>query len=86
MSQPDLVLGTYRHSKTGQLYEVIGTALQTETDELLVIYRPLYESQHSLFARPYEMFIETVQVDGRSLLRFEKLPSKVRRITDDHNN
>ncbi|HEY1085562.1 MAG TPA: DUF1653 domain-containing protein [Candidatus Saccharimonadales bacterium] len=78
-SKPKVVEnGVYRHNKTGQLYEVIGVALETETDEQLVIYRQLYKNpakkyQYELFARPYEMFIEKVELDGRIKPRFEKL-------------
>jgi len=66
-------LGTYRHSKKGQLYEVLGVALQTETEEQLVIYKPLYESEFELFARPYDMFIEQVEINGQVVPRFEKI-------------
>ncbi len=65
--------GVYRHSKKGQLYEVIGCALETETNEQLVIYRPLYESEFELFARPYAMFMEQVELDGEMKPRFEKV-------------
>lgn len=65
--------GKYRHSKSGKLYEVIGLALETETEEFLVIYRPFYESEYELFARPVNMFMETVVLDGKSVPRFEKL-------------
>ena len=68
--------GTYRHSKSGKLYEVIGRALATETGELLVIYRPLYENEYELFARPASMFTETVVLDGKSVPRFEKVNSE----------
>ena len=70
--------GTYRHSKSGKLYEVIGRALETETEELLVIYRPLYENEYELFARPASIFTETVVLDGKSVPRFEKITSKTR--------
>ncbi len=63
--------GVYRHNKSGQLYEVIGLALQTETEEKLVIYKPLYESDHELFARPEAMFIEVVNIGGKNVPRFE---------------
>ena len=63
--------GTYRHFKTGALYTVIGVALHTETGEQLVIYRPLYESEHELFARPYDMFIESVEIGGKMVPRFQ---------------
>ena len=68
--------GTYKHSKSGKLYEVIGLVLETETEEPLVIYRPLYENEYELFARPASMFTETVVLDGKSVPRFEKINSK----------
>jgi hypothetical protein len=52
---------------------VLGVALQTETDEPLVIYRPLDENEYELFARPYTMFVETVEINGRTVPRFEKV-------------
>ncbi len=70
--------GTYRHSKSGKLYEVIGLALETETEEVLVIYRPLYENEYELFARPASVFTETIVLDGKSVPRFQKITSKTR--------
>jgi len=68
---PELEKGTYRHNKTGHLYEVIGVALHTETDEPLVVYRPLYESEYEFFVRPYAMFVENVEINGLMVPRFE---------------
>lgn len=76
MNEPQAVLkkGIYRHAKTGKGYEVLGVALQTETEELLVIYRPLYdETDYELFARPLDIFIESVIIGGVSRQRFEWL-------------
>ncbi len=70
---PDIDKGIYRHNKKGDLYEVLGVALQTESDEALVIYRPLYENKHELFARPYAMFTELVEINGQTMPRFEKV-------------
>ena len=70
---PAIEKGTYRHNKKGHLYEVLGVALQTETNEPLVIYRPLYDNEYELFARPYTMFIETVKLNGEMKPRFEKV-------------
>lgn len=64
------VAGTYRHYKGGE-YRVVGTARHSETDELLVVYRCLYDS-NSLWVRPLAMFMETVLVDGREQPRFER--------------
>ncbi|MCA0228662.1 DUF1653 domain-containing protein [Patescibacteria group bacterium] len=72
-SRPIIEKGTYRHNKTGKLYGVLGVALQTETEEPLVIYRPLYEIEYELFARPYSMFIEQVSIDGMRKARFERI-------------
>lgn len=70
---PSIEKGAYRHSKTGHLYEVLGVALQTETNEPLVTYRPLEDSEYELFARPYNMFIEEVTINGEVKPRFEKV-------------
>jgi len=65
--------GIYKHSKSGRLYDVLGIALHTETSEQLVVYAPRYSSEHQLFARPYSMFIEKIEVDGRQVMRFVKI-------------
>lgn len=70
---PTIQKGTYRHNKTGKLYEVLGVALQTETNDALVIYRPLYATDYELFARPHAMFVETVKIDNIMKPRFEKI-------------
>ncbi len=63
--------GTYRHYK-GKEYEVIGVAKHSETLEDLVIYKTLYDNEVSdLWARPAAMFEETVEVDGKTMQRFE---------------
>lgn len=70
---PTAELGLYRHNKSGDIYEVVGTAAHSETHEPLVVYRPTYESKYQLFARPYEMFVDTVELNGEKKPRFEKL-------------
>jgi hypothetical protein len=72
-SKPDLKPGRYRHYK-GNDYEVIDVACHSETHEWLVIYRRLYERDGpELWVRPYDMFIETVVVDGERYPRFRFL-------------
>jgi len=63
--------GKYRHYK-GNMYEVLATAQHSETEEWMVVYTTLY-GEESVWVRPYEMFIETVEVNGLEKPRFEKV-------------
>ena len=63
--------GLYRHYK-GKLYEVLMTAKHSESEEWLVVYRAPYDD-NSLWVRPYDMFMEKVQLEGKIVDRFEKL-------------
>ncbi len=66
-------IGKYRHFKNkDKEYEVLGVAKQTETGESLVVYKKLYDD-YSLQVRPYAMFIEDVEVNGKKMPRFEYL-------------
>ena len=71
MTEP--VPGRYRHYKGGE-YEVIGVARHSETDERLVVYRPLY-NETGLWVRPVTMFAETVLVNDIPVPRFAYLGS-----------
>ncbi|OHV07760.1 DUF1653 domain-containing protein [Kushneria phosphatilytica] len=62
------VPGVYRHYK-GALYEVLGTARHSETEEQLVVYRALY-GEYGLWVRPLSMFMESVDIDGEPVARF----------------
>ena len=64
--------GTYRHYK-GKDYEVVDTAIHTETQEELVVYRALYKTEINnggLWVRPRAMFEENVEVEGQQIPRF----------------
>ncbi|MGH8764722.1 MAG: DUF1653 domain-containing protein [Burkholderiales bacterium] len=67
---PEAKPGRYRHYKGGE-YEVIGVARHSETLEPLVLYRPLYNAS-GLWVRPYAMFFEQIEVDGRRQPRFAR--------------
>ena len=69
---PILEPGEYIHYK-GNRYEVIGVALHSETLEPMVVYKPLYETIAPLWVRPYEMFVESVDIDGESTPRFRRV-------------
>lgn len=66
-----VIAGRYRHYKGGE-YEVLGVARHSETDESLVLYRPLY-GDGGLWVRPLEMFCELVEVGGEPVPRFERI-------------
>ena len=63
--------GIYRHYK-GPEYQVIDTVRHSETEEVLVLYRPMY-GERALWVRPYDMFVEMVVHNGQALPRFEYL-------------
>ena len=68
MMKKEIKSGRYRHYK-GNFYQVEGVARHSESGEDLVVYRPLYGEQ-SLWVRPFEMFIEEVEVEGKKQPRF----------------
>ncbi len=63
--------GRYRHFK-GNEYEVLGIARHSETEEPMVVYRPLY-GEGRMWVRPAEMWNETVERDGRVHIRFKRV-------------
>ena len=67
----EIIRGKYRHFK-GNEYEVVGFAKDSETCEKMVIYRALY-GERELWVRPYEMFREIIERDGKQIRRFEKI-------------
>ena len=60
--------GIYEHYKGGR-YRVIDVARHSETEEWMVLYQPLYGEQ-KLWVRPFEMFVEEVNIDGNNVPRF----------------
>lgn len=66
--------GKYRHYK-GKDYQVFGVARHSETGEMLVVYKHLYEIEgvpaDQLSVRPLEMFTEEVEVEGKMTPRFQ---------------
>ncbi len=61
--------GVYEHYK-GNHYRVIDTARHSETEELLVLYRPMY-GEEELWVRPFNMFFEEIAIDGVTKPRFK---------------
>lgn len=67
----EVKIGKYKHSKTGNIYRVLGVAMHSETHENLVVYEPLDENPVSkLWVRPQKIFEEEVDVGGKKVPRF----------------
>lgn len=73
-AMPLIEKGDYEHHK-GKRYRVLGIGRHTETDEYLVVYMPLYEhaGQPDIWLRPYDIFVETIELNGKTIPRFRKL-------------
>ncbi|MBW2941976.1 DUF1653 domain-containing protein [Zhongshania aquimaris] len=74
MTRPDqqsVSPGRYRHYKGGEYY-VYEVATHSETEELVVVYRPLY-GEAALWVRPLAMFTEVIEFEGKLQRRFEFL-------------
>lgn len=65
---PDLAPGRWRHYKGGE-YEVVTVARHSETQEPMVVYRPLYNDS-GWWVRPYAMFVESVATPDGKVPRF----------------
>lgn len=61
--------GIYQHYK-GNEYQVEGVVTHSETEETMVLYRPLY-GERALWVRPFDMFIEDVEIAGIKKPRFK---------------
>ena len=66
--------GRYRHFK-GNEYEVLGVARHSEDETPMVVYRALY-GEGGLWVRPADMWLETLNRDGKTFRRFEKLDAE----------
>lgn len=61
----------FRHYKGG-LYEYICEAHHSETEEEMVVYRPLYNDS-GVWVRPKKMFFENVIIGGEEKPRFAEV-------------
>lgn len=61
----------YRHFK-GKEYRVLYVARHSETLEEMVVYQQLY-GEMGVWVRPLQMFLETVDRDGKVQYRFEEI-------------
>lgn len=71
MSDQTISAGRYRHFKGGE-YEVFSVAKHSETEQWMVVYRPLYNDS-GWWVRPLDMFTEQVERDGEIIPRFVRV-------------
>ncbi len=67
-----LETGKYKHFK-GNYYQVLHIAKDSETEEYMVVYLPLYGEQPDVWVRPLAMFDEVIERNGKSFKRFQKV-------------
>jgi cyclomaltodextrinase len=63
----------YKHYK-GDTYKIVTLAKHSETSEWMVVYERMTDIVHDgykIHVRPLDMFLETVEVNGKKLPRFE---------------
>lgn len=78
----------FRHYK-GKYYEIIApVARHSEDLSEVIVYKALYNSpefgNNSVWVRPLAMFQEDVVVDGKKVVRFEKVnPSEIDPLVED---
>lgn len=60
----------YGHYKGG-IYRILNIAIHTETEEVMVIYEGI--ESNKIWARPQNMFEDTVEIDGKIINRFRQL-------------
>jgi hypothetical protein len=62
--------GVYQHYK-GNYYQLVGVAAHSETQEWMVVYVPCYVREGPrMNVRPYSMFFEDVEYEGKTVPRF----------------
>ena len=70
----DIKLGKYKHFK-GEVYEVVGGCVHTETMKPLVLYKSLTGTKEYpadiIWARPKAMFLDKVVYNNEEIPRFK---------------
>jgi hypothetical protein len=68
----------YEHFN-GKRYEVIGEAFDSETTEIMIIYKALYNSpefwENALWVRPKDNFLEVLDISWKKVPRFHFISS-----------
>lgn len=69
----EVKLGKYQHFK-GDIMEVVGKALHSETGEEFVVYKHItgeHTGEEYYWIRPAKMFYEDIVIDGKEVPRFK---------------
>ncbi|MEY3197372.1 MAG: hypothetical protein RLZZ59_743 [Pseudomonadota bacterium] len=80
MTESKITLGIYKHYK-GNMYQVLGVARHSENFETFVVYQALY-GEFGIWVRPFSMFTENVEIDGKVLPRFHYVSEGVAKSSD----
>jgi hypothetical protein len=76
MNNREIKIGKkYRHFK-GNEYLVLHVAKHSETLEDMVVYQALY-GEKGMWVRPLSMFLDTKEVEGKIVNRFEEIDNKI---------
>ncbi len=74
--EQEITPGIYQHYK-GKLYRVLGVGHHSESLEKMVVYQAQYTSpdfgEGALWIRPLTLFLQTVEVDGKHVPRFQRV-------------
>lgn len=63
----------WRHHKNKD-YRIVAISCHTQDLKWYVVYEALYENEIStIWHRPLEMFLQTIEIDGAQVPRFRKI-------------
>ncbi len=79
LEQDRSIIGKYRHFK-GNEYLVYGTCFVESENTTYILYERLVNN--SFWIRPYDMFFETVEREGKTFKRFEFVESLDLKVTE----
>jgi len=72
-SQVDKSAKYFHYKHPEQFYSIEGFCLIEETEEVGVLYKPLYgDFGDVIWLRPISVFLEEIDVDGKKVKRFSK--------------
>jgi len=70
MKDEEIIGKVYRHFK-GNYYYIDSIAFDSETQEKMIVYKPLYKDS-SCWVRPYNMFFEEIDVNKKGNITGQK--------------